>query len=80
MILAVVNGPQPTMANNDAAIRVTRLVISVASSSISAASAVLVLPTRRRRAELCARANEQHRWVMQGDDWGVFGDYPAASL
>jgi hypothetical protein len=29
----------------------------------------------RRRAELVARADEQHRWAMAGDDRGVYGQY-----
>ena len=28
---------------------------------------------RRRVAELAARADEQHRWVLRGDDRGVYG-------
>jgi hypothetical protein len=30
----------------------------------------------RRHAEMAARAEAQHRWVLQGDDRGVYGDYP----
>lgn len=30
----------------------------------------------RRHAEIAARADAQHRWVLQGDDRGVYGDYP----
>ena len=30
----------------------------------------------RRHAEIAARAETQHRWVLQGDDRGVYGDYP----
>jgi hypothetical protein len=32
--------------------------------------------TARRQAEIAARADTQHRWVLQGDDRGVYGDYP----
>lgn len=35
----------------------------------------------RRQAELAAiraRADQQHQWVMQGDDRGVYGSYPPA--
>jgi hypothetical protein len=31
-----------------------------------------------RRAGLAARADEQHRRVMSGDDRGVYGKYPPA--
>jgi hypothetical protein len=34
----------------------------------------------RRSAEIRARADEQHRWMMGGDDRGVFGQYPPAAL
>jgi hypothetical protein len=27
----------------------------------------------RRMAELAARADQQHNWVMQGDDRGIYG-------
>jgi len=30
----------------------------------------------RRHAEVAARAEAQHHWVLQGDDRGVYGDYP----
>jgi hypothetical protein len=30
----------------------------------------------RRRAELVARADEQHRWATAGDPRGTFGIYP----
>ena len=32
----------------------------------------------RRRAAMAARADQQHAWVLQGDDRGVYGQYPAA--
>ena len=31
-----------------------------------------------RNAELAARADQEHRWVLQGDERGVSGQYPAA--
>ena len=34
---------------------------------------------RRRLAEIAARADEQHRLVLAGDDRGVFGEYPPAT-
>jgi hypothetical protein len=36
---------------------------------------------RRRVAELVARADRQHNWVMQGDPRGTYGDeYTAAPV
>ena len=32
----------------------------------------------RRRAAMARRADQQHAWVMAGDDRGVYGQYPAA--
>jgi type II secretory pathway pseudopilin PulG len=32
----------------------------------------------RRRAAIAARADQQHQWVLQGDERGVYGQYPAA--
>ena len=37
-----------------------------------------VAAERRRVAQLGARADEQHRWVLAGDDRGVYGAYPPA--
>jgi hypothetical protein len=34
---------------------------------------------QRRRAELAARADEQHAWVMLGDERGVYGEFPPAA-
>jgi hypothetical protein len=35
----------------------------------------------RRVAELVARADRQHNWVMQGDPRGTYGDeYPAVTV
>jgi hypothetical protein len=31
-----------------------------------------------RLAALRARADQQHRWVLQGDERGVYGQYPAS--
>jgi hypothetical protein len=31
---------------------------------------------RRRLAEIAARADQQHEWVMQGDDRGHFSEFP----
>jgi hypothetical protein len=30
---------------------------------------------RRERAALVARADQQHAWILAGDDRGVYGDY-----
>jgi hypothetical protein len=35
---------------------------------------------RRRLAELVARADEQHAWVMQGDERGVYGEFSPAPV
>ncbi|HEY2447383.1 MAG TPA: hypothetical protein VGI49_00955 [Mycobacterium sp.] len=32
----------------------------------------------RRAAQIAARAEQQHRWVLQGDERGVYGEYPVA--
>jgi uncharacterized membrane protein len=34
----------------------------------------------RRAAQIAARAEQQHRWVLQGDERGVYGEYPVADL
>ena len=34
----------------------------------------------RRAAEIAARAEQQHRWILQGDDRGIYGQYPVANL
>jgi UPF0716 family protein affecting phage T7 exclusion len=34
----------------------------------------------REQAALAARADEQHTWVLAGDDRGVHGDYPPAAM
>jgi hypothetical protein len=31
---------------------------------------------RREHAALIARADQQHAWVLAGDDRGVYGEYP----
>ncbi len=33
-----------------------------------------------RHAKIAARADEQHRWVLQGDDRGVYGRYPIPDI
>jgi hypothetical protein len=33
-----------------------------------------------RLAALRARADQQHRWVMAGDERGIYGEYPAAPI
>ena len=35
---------------------------------------------RRERAALVARADQQHAWVLAGDDRGVYGVYTPARL
>jgi hypothetical protein len=35
---------------------------------------------RRRLAELVARADAQHRMVVEGDERGVFGEFPPAAI
>jgi hypothetical protein len=34
----------------------------------------------RYHAAICARADQQHAWVMAGDDRGTWGRYPPATL
>ena len=34
---------------------------------------------RQRCAEIAARADQQHAWVLTGDDRGVYGEFPPAS-
>jgi nitrate/nitrite transporter NarK len=34
----------------------------------------------RRRAAVAARADQQHAWVMAGDDRGVYGQFPPAEM
>lgn len=31
-------------------------------------------------AQLAARAEQQHRWVLRGDERGTYGEYPPANL
>jgi ABC-type Fe3+-siderophore transport system permease subunit len=33
-----------------------------------------------KRAALVARADQQHAWVLAGDDRGVYGDYPPKQI
>ena len=32
------------------------------------------------RAALVARADQQHAWVLAGDDRGIYGNYPAEQI
>jgi hypothetical protein len=34
----------------------------------------------RRAAQLAERADQQHRWVLRGDERGVYGEYPVPDL
>ncbi len=34
----------------------------------------------QRAAELAARAEQQHRWVLRGDERGTYGEYPVDDL
>jgi uncharacterized membrane protein len=34
----------------------------------------------RRAAQIAARAEQQHRWVLRADERGVYGEYPVADL
>jgi hypothetical protein len=34
----------------------------------------------RRAAQIAARAEQQHRWILRGDDRGTYGAYPPAHL
>ncbi len=34
----------------------------------------------RRRAAIAARADQQHQWVMQGDDRGIYGSECASLM
>jgi hypothetical protein len=31
-------------------------------------------------AQIAARADEQHRWILAGDGRGIYGQYPVANL
>ena len=33
-----------------------------------------------KRAALVSRADQQHAWVLAGDDRGVYGQYPPAAM
>lgn len=48
-----------------AAIKIVARVITNHTAAIAAATA--------RRKEICARADQQHQWVMQGDPRGTYG-------
>ncbi len=32
----------------------------------------------RYHAQIAARADQQHRWVLDGDDRGIYGPYPVS--
>jgi hypothetical protein len=34
----------------------------------------------RRQAAVVKRADQQHAWVLAGDDRGVYGQYPPAAV
>jgi hypothetical protein len=34
----------------------------------------------RRQAAVARRADQQHRWVLAGDERGVYGAYPPAAI
>jgi beta-lactamase regulating signal transducer with metallopeptidase domain len=34
----------------------------------------------RRAAQIAARADQQHRWILRGDERGIYGEYPVADL
>ena len=35
---------------------------------------------RRQLADLAARADQQHRWIMEADERGTYGEYPSAPM
>jgi membrane protein implicated in regulation of membrane protease activity len=35
---------------------------------------------RRRRAGLRGRAEAQHNWTLQGDERGLYGEYPPTAI
>jgi hypothetical protein len=35
---------------------------------------------RRAHAALIARADQQHAWVLAGDDRGIYGEYPPKQI
>jgi hypothetical protein len=35
---------------------------------------------RRGLAGLCGRAEAQHNWTLQGDERGLYGEYPPAAI
>ncbi|MET0758513.1 MAG: hypothetical protein ABWY39_11440 [Mycobacterium sp.] len=32
------------------------------------------------QAQIAARADQQHRWVLEGDDRGIYGPYPVSDI
>jgi uncharacterized membrane protein YphA (DoxX/SURF4 family) len=55
------------------------VLFHVARSQLRAAGARTEADARRA-AEVAARAEQQHRWVLRGDDRGIYGEYPVADL
>ncbi len=53
------------------------LLFRVARAQLRAAQASRESQARRA-AQVAARAEQQHGWVLRGDDRGVYGDYPVA--
>jgi hypothetical protein len=35
---------------------------------------------KRHCAEIAARADQQHIWVLRGDDRGIYGEYPVSEI
>ena len=38
------------------------------------------LAHEKRCAEVASRAEQQHRWVLEGDDRGIYGQYPVPDI
>lgn len=54
----------------------------LAAAAISATVWIAVRGHRSRQAEIAAiaaRADQEHRWVLAGDERGVYGRYPPAA-
>jgi hypothetical protein len=45
-----------------------------------AAHQATVAAEQQRLAAIIARADQQHAWVLAGDDRGVYGDYPSVLI
>jgi hypothetical protein len=61
-----------------AAVGIAALTVSLLAAAFYAAH--LVDARAARLAGLRARADQQHQWVMQGDERGIHGEFPAAPL